>query len=214
MHAHGRTRSLSPAPIWTDLKTFDIRPWRGILDMLIGGYPCQPFSSAGKRNGIDDPRHLWPYIARLIHDGRPDVCFFENVYGHVSRGLDVVLNDLEGLGYTTSVGTFNASDVDAPHKRTRVFILAHASGARLEKCIPVQKVLAEPPNPWIWNEHVAGCGGNAVTDWGWSAETVFRGMDDGPSDWVDRIKACGNGVVPLEAAYAFSTLAEELGLIK
>jgi DNA (cytosine-5)-methyltransferase 1 len=116
---------LDPAPIWTNLKTFPWDSFRGKVDILSGGYPCQPFSSAGKRLGKDDPRHLWPYIADGIRILQPALCFFENVEGHITLGLRDVLDDLGRLGYRTSWGIFSASEVGAPHQRKRLFILAH-----------------------------------------------------------------------------------------
>jgi DNA (cytosine-5)-methyltransferase 1 len=120
---------LDAAPIWTDLKTFPWAEFRDRVDILTGGYPCQPFSAAGKRAGQDDPRHLWPYIARGIRILRPRICFFENVEGHISLGLSDVIEDLAGLGYRTTWGIFSASEVGAPHQRKRVFILGLADSA-------------------------------------------------------------------------------------
>jgi DNA (cytosine-5)-methyltransferase 1 len=124
---------LDPAPVWTNLKTFPWESFRGNVDILSGGYPCQPFSSAGKRLGKDDPRHLWPYIADGIRILQPALCFFENVEGHITLGLRDVLDDLGRLGYRTTWGIFSASEVGAPHQRKRVFILAHRSGAGLPR---------------------------------------------------------------------------------
>ena len=124
---------MDAAPIWTDLKTF---PWRGFrdrVDILSGGYPCQPFSAAGKRLGTEDPRHLWPYIAGGIRILRPRLCFFENVEGHISLGLSSVISDLEEMGYTVSWGIFSATEVGAPHQRKRVFILAYDQRQRVEE---------------------------------------------------------------------------------
>ena len=121
---------MDPAPIWTDLKTFPWAEFRDRVDILTGGYPCQPFSAAGKRLGTDDPRHLWPYIANGIRLLRPRVCFFENVEGHISLGLREVIADLESLGYEATWGIFSAAEVGAPHQRKRVFIMAIASGFR------------------------------------------------------------------------------------
>ena len=123
---------LDSAPIWTDLKTFPYAKFRGLVDILSGGYPCQPFSAAGQRRGKDDPRHLWPWIADGIAAMRPAVCFFENVEGHISLGLSDVIEDLAGMGYRTTWGIFSAAEVGAPHQRKRVFILANRIGARLE----------------------------------------------------------------------------------
>jgi DNA (cytosine-5)-methyltransferase 1 len=77
---------LDCAPIWTDLKTFPWAEFRDRVDILSGGYPCQPFSAAGKRLGAEDPRHLWPFISAGIAAMRPSACFFENVDGHISPG--------------------------------------------------------------------------------------------------------------------------------
>jgi len=119
---------LDPAPIWTDIKTFPCEEFRDKVDILVAGYPCQPFSSAGKRLGTEDPRHLWPHIQRSISIIRPRLCFFENVEGHISLGLSTVISDLEELGYKVSWGIFSASEVGAPHQRKRVFILAYRIG--------------------------------------------------------------------------------------
>ena len=124
---------LDSAPIWTNLKTFPWQDFRGKVDVLSGGYPCQPFSAAGKRAGKDDPRHLWPYIADGIRILRPSVCFFENVEGHISLGLSDVIEDLASMGYRTTWGIFSAVEVGAPHRRKRVFILAHRIGEGLER---------------------------------------------------------------------------------
>ena len=123
---------MDPAPIWPNLKTFPWECFRQKVDLLSGGYPCQPFSSAGQRKGKDDPRHLWPWIADGIGIVRPTVCFFENVEGHVSLGLSAVISDLEELGYKVAWGIFSASEVGAPHQRKRVFILAHRNDEGLE----------------------------------------------------------------------------------
>ena len=119
---------LDAAPIWSDLKRFPWDQFRDRVDVLSGGYPCQPFSSAGKRQGKDDPRHLWPFVADGIARMRPRVCFFENVEGHITLGLREVLGELESLGYQATWGVFSAAEVGAPHQRKRVFILAHANG--------------------------------------------------------------------------------------
>ena len=126
------------APIWTNLKTFNWGLFHGKVDILSGGFPCQPFSQAGRRDGSEDPRHLWPYIVEGIKQlGRPPVVFFENVEGIISsklkgndwsdpEGTSVlhhVLNELERLGYKATAGVFSASEVGAPHQRKRVFIL-------------------------------------------------------------------------------------------
>ena len=120
------------APIWSDLKTFPAREFRGKISGLCGGYPCQPFSCAGKRQGEKDPRHLWPYILKHIRAIRPVWCFWENVAGHTTMGLWRVLSDLEEEGYRVETGIFSAEEVGAPHQRKRVFILAKQPNASCE----------------------------------------------------------------------------------
>ncbi len=117
---------LDRAPIWGDLKRFDARPWRGLVDVVHGGYPCQPFSTAGRRRGVDDPRHLWPHVARVVRECEPEWCLFENVVGHLSLGASEVVRDLVRMGFCVAMGTFTASELGAPHERERLFILAHA----------------------------------------------------------------------------------------
>ena len=124
---------LHPAPIWSNLKTLPLDCFRGRVDVLTGGYPCQPFSAAGQRKGKDDPRHLWPYIFDIIKAVKPFRCFFENVEGHISLGLREVISDLEILGYQTTWGIFSAAEVGAPHQRKRVYIMADTRSL---------------PNPW------------------------------------------------------------------
>ena len=131
---------LPVGPVYTDLKTFPSRQFRGCVDGLVGGYPCQPFSQAGQRKGEQDPRHLWPWIASAIRIIRPRWCIFENVEGHITKGLRNVLSDLGELGFRTTWGIFSAAEVGLPHQRKRVFILAHTycngmrgSGNKLER---------------------------------------------------------------------------------
>jgi DNA (cytosine-5)-methyltransferase 1 len=100
---------------WTDVEP---------VEYLTAGYPCQPFSHAGKRKGSDDERHLWPYVADAVRVLRPRVAVFENVAGHVSLGLDRVLADLAALGYVGRWGVLRAADAGAPHNRSRIFIAA------------------------------------------------------------------------------------------
>ena len=149
------------APIWTDLKTFPAREFRGKVHGLIGGYPCQPFSSAGKRQGEKDPRHLWPYILKHVRAIRPVWCFWENVAGHTTMGLWRVLSDLEEEGYKCAWGIFSAEEVGAPHQRKRVFILAKLPHARSPYSGEVQ--LTEGRTEEDAKEQESNCNGN---QWG------------------------------------------------
>ena len=115
-------------PITNDVKELANDPERLVPDhdILTAGYPCQPFSVAGRQKGEKDDRHIWPYIFRIIACKRPTWCVFENVYGHVALGLDKVLADLESEGYSTRTFIVPACAKDAPHRRDRLWIIAHS----------------------------------------------------------------------------------------
>ncbi len=118
-------KALDQAPVWDDLTSFDGKPWRGLVDIVHGGYPCQPFSVAGRKLGDKDPRHLWPHIRRIVAEIDPPLCFFENVGGHLRLGFEQVDDDLRSMGYRVAAGLFAAEEVGAPHRRERLFILAY-----------------------------------------------------------------------------------------
>lgn len=132
---HMAASLLAPAPIWDDVKTFDGKPWRGVVDIVTAGFPCQPFSVAGLRRGHEDERHLWPHIARIIGECQPGIVFLENVPGLLTTGTpdgryayEHVEGDLRALGFQVAAGIFSAAEVGAPHQRERLFILAVADG--------------------------------------------------------------------------------------
>ncbi|PHQ97397.1 MAG: DNA methyltransferase, partial [Marinosulfonomonas sp.] len=102
--------ALDTAPVWDDVGTFNGRPWRGAVDILTGGYPCQPFSIAGQRKGAQDPRHLWPHFARIIGECQPEWVFLENVANHLNIGYREVRCELEELGYGVTEGLFTAAE--------------------------------------------------------------------------------------------------------
>jgi DNA (cytosine-5)-methyltransferase 1 len=117
--------TLDDAPVWDDVKTFDGRPYRGKVDILTAGYPCQPFSCAGKRRGEDDERHLWPDIERLITEIKPPILFLENVANHLRLGFAEVAESLFALGYIPKPGLFEAAEVGDSQYRRRLFVLAY-----------------------------------------------------------------------------------------
>lgn len=126
--------ALEPFPIWDDVRTFDGRPWRGVVDVVSGGFPCQDISVAGKGAGIDGERSgLWGEFARIIREVGPRFVFVENSPALASRGLERVLMDLAALGYDAEWGVLGAGDVGANHRRERMWIVAYAS----EQCWPV-----------------------------------------------------------------------------
>ncbi|WP_241525728.1 DNA cytosine methyltransferase [Pseudophaeobacter leonis] len=108
--------------------SFDGKPWRGRVHLISAGYPCQPFTLSGVRTGEDDHRHLWPDVARIISEVQPTWCFFENVAGHLTLGLQDVVGDLQGMGYRVAARVQSAAEVGGSHIRQRLFILAHADG--------------------------------------------------------------------------------------
>jgi len=119
--------ALPAFPIWDDVRTFDGRPWRGIVDVVSGGFPCQDISAAGKGAGIEGERSgMWTEMARIIGEVRPRFAFVENSPMLTSRGLGRVLGDLAALGYDARWGVLGAVDAGAPHKRDRIWIVAHA----------------------------------------------------------------------------------------
>ena len=123
---------LDAAPIWTDIKTFDGRPFYKRVHFITAGYPCQGESVAGKRQGKADPRWLWPHIERIIKAVQPIWFFGENVSGHLTLGFPTVYRSLRLMGYKVEARLFTAEEVGAPHKRERLFILAHSESHRLQ----------------------------------------------------------------------------------
>jgi len=122
--------TLAPFPIWDDVRTFDGRPWRGGVDVVSGGFPCQDISCAGKGAGLDGARSgLWVEMARIIREVRPRYVFVENSPMLTSRGLGVVLGDLAALGFDAEWGVLGADDVGAPHIRKRIWVAGHDSNA-------------------------------------------------------------------------------------
>ena len=110
--------------IHDDIKRFDGKPFRGRVDLLTGGFPCQPFSVAGKRGGADDDRYLWPEMLRVIDEIRPAWVIGENVAGFIGMGLDQALSDMEGIGYSCGAVVLPACALNAPHRRDRIWIIA------------------------------------------------------------------------------------------
>jgi DNA (cytosine-5)-methyltransferase 1 len=119
---------LPPFPIWDDVQTFDGRPWRGRVDVVSGGFPCQDISCAGKGAGIEGDRSsMWKHMARIIGEVQPRYAFVENSPMLVGRGLAVVLSDLAEMGYDARWGIVGAHHVSAPHKRDRIWVMANSN---------------------------------------------------------------------------------------
>jgi len=124
-------KNFPDVPVYHDVRTLDADRL-GAIDIITGGYPCQPFSVAGKQRGTADDRHLWPEMHRIVATTRPTWVIAENVAGHIKLGLDQVLSDLENEDYTAWPVVIPASAKDAPHRRDRVWVVAHSKGIRRE----------------------------------------------------------------------------------
>ncbi len=125
--------TLAPFPVWTDIRTFDGRPWAGLVDVISGGFPCQDISCAGKGAGIDGERSgLWGEMFRVVREVGPRFVFVENSPVLTSRGLGRVLGDLASVGYDAEWLVLGAEDVGAPHRRDRIWILANAKKLRCD----------------------------------------------------------------------------------
>lgn len=179
-------------PRWRDIRelTYDKfveRTGLRTVDLISGGFPCQPFSNAGKRRGKADDRYLWPEMLRVIQELRPTWVLGENVAGIVSLALDEVLSDLEGQGYETQAFIIPACAVGALHRRDRVFIVAHSSSKRLQRG---QKTTSLEES----NEQLSRL---LQTDLGpYISESQANRNNYGIPCWVDRLKCLGNAVVP------------------
>ncbi|TES73978.1 DNA cytosine methyltransferase [Burkholderia cepacia] len=221
--------AIRPFPIWSDVETFDGRPWRGIVDVVSGGFPCQDISIAGMGIGIDGRRSgLWSEMARIVRDVRPSIVLVENSPMLTSRGLGRVLGDLASLGFDAEWGVISAADTGAPHKRERIWIVANARGRRYRLSIeairprwdstqPGSEALADPycddsdrrrrvvqMGRLTSSGEVASDGFGRGTEW--PAEPGMGRMAHGVAHRVDRLTALGNGQVPRVAATAFTLL--------
>ncbi len=192
---------LPPFPVWDDVQTFDGRPWRGRVDVVSGGFPCQDISAAGRGAGIDGKRSsMWSHFARIIGEVGPRYVFVENSPVLTSRGLGRVLGDLASLGYDARWGVLGAIDAGAPHERERIWIVAHAYGQRREE-LDASAVAGGA------RQHPGGAFEVGRVAW-WSAEPNMGRVVARMASRVDRLRCIGNGQVPAVAALAWRTLTE------
>lgn len=196
-------------PRWRDIRTLtgdDFYAKTGLRTVTVvsGGFPCQPFSVAGKRRGKEDDRYLWPEMLRVISEIRPAWVVGENVAGIVSMELDKVLSDLESIGYTCQAFVIPACAVDAPHRRDRVAIVANTnSNGRLR---PGQKSKKRRDHVEKRSTFPEGC--NVESRRWWTAEPNVGRVANGVPDRVDRLKCLGNAVVPQQFYPIFRAIAE------
>ncbi|HDZ6666277.1 TPA: DNA cytosine methyltransferase [Pseudomonas aeruginosa] len=190
--------ALPAFPIWSDVCSFDGRPWRGLVDVVSGGFPCQDISSAGHGAGIAGERSgLWREMARIVGQVLPRFVFVENSPLLVGRGLAMVVSDLAKLGYDSEWLPLSASDCGAPHKRDRLWLVANSERLHLgeKPCGGPARRVGWVGKPVPWDRDCFG------------ALREFRRMDDGLAYGVERTDAIRNGQVPLVAATAFSILS-------
>lgn len=193
-------------PIHDDIRTLRGEDYAGI-DIITGGYPCQPFSTAGKRKGEADPRHLWPEMFRIIRESRPTWVVCENVEGHIANGLDAVCDDLEREGYTCWPIVIPACAVEAPHIRKRVWIIANGSGttgkrdSRAIYSTEEKRHSTREQNGAI-NIRLADESSEhrARNERSWIPEPRLARLVHGLPNRVDRCKSLGNAIVP-QVAY-------------
>jgi len=199
---------LQPFPIWSDVCSFDGKPWKGVVDVVSGGFPCQDISTAGNGAGIDGERSgLWREMARIVSEVRPQFVFVENSPLLVGRGLAVVLSDLAKMGFDAEWFCLSASDLGAAHQRDRIWISAYPAR---KHGLPRDSV-GEGQNGGTPIKS-GGLVSSSAHFAGWGRDTWPEGepklcrMVDEMANGMDRIEALGNGQVPGVAATAFRML--------
>jgi DNA (cytosine-5)-methyltransferase 1 len=195
---------LPPFPIWDDIRTFNGGPWRGIVDVVSGGFPCQDISSAGSGKGIaGEHSGLWKEMARIIGEVRPHFVFLENSPILTSRGLGTVLGNLAEMGYDAEWGVLGAADVGAPHIRKRIWVLAYTeSNGRIPWCT----CDAKRDEDW-WKSDRSGFADGA--EW-WAVEPGVGRVVNGLAARMDRLTAIGNGQVPAVVRLAWNELLRRI----
>jgi DNA (cytosine-5)-methyltransferase 1 len=190
-------------PIWDDVRTFDGKPWRGKVDVVCGGFPCQDISRGGFGEGITGERSgLWKDQARIISEVEPSFALVENSPILTSRGLGVVLGDLAEMGYDAEWGVLGAGHIGAWHLRERIWLVASNSRKERVQRKHNKKVYRESGVPW--DKDVRGV--KDLQDRPGIPDALLRRVRNGMADYVDRISAIGNGQVPAVVKLAWETL--------
>ena len=182
-------------PIWDDIRTFDGKPWAGKINVISGGFPCQDISAAGKGDGLDGQRSgLWKEMFRIICEVRPNFVFVENSPNLTSRGLGVILGNLASVGFNARWGVLGAGDIGAKHQRDRIWIVAYANDTdRRRECRRLRSIQK--------------CNQTGDSHSPFNQPEPLR-MVNGVANRVDRLRAIGNGQVPICAATAWRILNE------
>ena len=197
---------LPPFPIWDDVQTFDGKPWRGIVDVVSGGFPCQDISAAGGGGGIDGERSgMWREMARIIHQVRPRFVFVENSPMLTSRGLGRVLGNLASMGFDAKWGVLGADCIGLPHRRERIWILATHSRYKHVERSSQKKVFGKPRIQGKFYDGVDKNQSGLRSIFSPGLCRTFNGL----TGQVDRLKAVGNAQVPRVAATAWRILGGE-----
>lgn len=208
--------ALPPFPIWSDVRSFDGRPWRGLIDVVSGGFPCQDISAAGNGIGITGERSgLWKQMARIVSEVLPRKIYMENSPLLVGRGLAVVLGDLAEMGYDARWGVIGAADFGAPHQRDRIWLIAedtrqsvaNARGEHVKRIFPCRADSQVGGRPI---ERSARSRSDGI-GW-WSSEPGMGRVADGVAYRVDRLKALGNGQVPVVVRDALCVIRQGINL--
>ena len=186
--------SLEPFPVWDDVRSFDGKPWRGKVDIVTAGFPCQPFSVAGEQKGEDDERNMWPDTIRIIREVGPRWVLLENVPGLlVYQYTHAIFGELAEMGYDCRWGCISAASVGANHRRDRLWILADADRMRKSQ----QEGGKQDQRGWV------GDGG-----W-WDVEPDVGRVAHGTAFRMDRIRALGNAQVPAVVRQAWNLLSDQ-----
>jgi len=214
--ARQNDKILEPFPIWDDVQTFDGKPWRGIVDVVSGGFPCQDISGAGKGAGIDGERSgMWRHMARVVCETKPRWVFVENSPRLTTRGLGTILRDLAELGFDAAWSVFSAAEFGAPHNRDRIWLVAHSrQNRRICSRVVPHKHRKEgeggDATKWCQNRNrfeILSRYRKALNKW--LPEPEPDRVADGVAYQVERLAATGNGQVPAVAAAAFTILSSE-----
>ena len=198
---------LPPFPVWDDVQTFDGKPWKGIVDVISGGFPCQDISVAGGGAGIDGARSgMWKEMARIIGEIRPKFVFVENSPMLTSRGLGTVLADLSKMGFDAEWGIMGADNTGLPHRRKRIWLLATNTDSQHEKWLFQQKIpkIRGIPRINAYGVDKSEQGLRSILSPG-----LCRACNGLPGQ-MDRLKAIGNAQVPRVARFAFEVLKNRM----
>jgi DNA (cytosine-5)-methyltransferase 1 len=205
---------LEPFPIWDDVRTFNGKPWRGLVDVVSGGFPCQDISCAGKGAGITGKKSgLWTEFARIIREVQPAFAFMENSPMLTVRGLGNVIGCLAEMGYNAEWGVVSANEVGAHHERERIWIVAYSNER-------TKRFIVHDENGFkMEREKSTGffkffCGETGIkrrtTYTGWDIEPGMARVVYGLANRVHRNRAIGNGQVPAVAATAWRILTNNI----